>query len=103
MEETRKKLSKINLGRKHSKETKEKISDSAKGNSNMKGKKHSEETKKCMAEQRKGKRKKVKYSNESLEEMRRKCSISGKLAYIKRKEKEQFIVKSFAFGYNHLL
>ena len=100
---TKRKLALANLGKKHLDSTKKKISESVKGNSNMKGKHHSEETKKRMSEQRKDKRRIIKYTAESLENMRAKCSVSGKLAYIKRKEKEQQIVKSFAFGYNHSL
>jgi len=61
-EETRKKISEANKGRKgcmlgktHSEEARKKISEANKGNTNMLGKTHSEETKKKMSEANTGK------------------------------------------------
>ena len=56
-EETKQKMSEAHKGKKHTEETKQKMSDSHKGeNSPMYGKKHSEEVKQKMSEAHKGKK-----------------------------------------------
>ena len=81
-EEHRKKLSESNTGRKHSDETKRKISEAQKGEKgNMWGKKHSEETKRKISESEKGKK--------VSEDTRRKISEGNKGKMLSEEQKHQ--------------
>jgi len=69
-EETKKKISDSNKGKKQTEETKNRLRETSKGNKNMLGKKHSQETKDKISKATKGK----KLSNEHIEKIRKSVS-----------------------------